>query len=206
MGATATAALAVAPNDQVWMKTNAGLSTLAANGTIAQTFTTSTSSPGASAQTIWIKGAMMRVSAQGVAQVPIVLPNQIPSDYGAAVDAAGNFAYVSSLPVNGSADGLYSFAFTARDRAGNASIPIASMYALDTQGPAVTFTSPAQGVLTATNPTIIGQANDAGGSGVASVQWRLDSGAYATVGVGAGGQFQITPSLATNAWQSQAAS
>ena len=33
---------------------------------------------------------MMRVSAQGVAQVPIVLPNQIPSDYGAAVDAAGN--------------------------------------------------------------------------------------------------------------------
>ncbi len=65
---------------------------------------------------------------------------------------------------------------------------------LDTQAPSVTITSPAQGLITNSNPTLVGRVLD-NLTGVASLQEAVDGGAYTPVSFDTAGNFSLTTSL-----------
>jgi cyclophilin family peptidyl-prolyl cis-trans isomerase len=95
--------------------------------------------------------------ASGVASLTVSInggPTQILS-----VDAQGNFSFNPNLPTDGSADGAYTFAFVAQDTVGNQTT-VTRTYYLDNTAPVVTITSPPDGQVFATNPTINVTATD----------------------------------------------
>ena len=77
-----------------------------------------------------------------------------------AVDAAGSFSFATSLPLDGSADGTHTVHLVATDKAGNVSASYDDAFVLDTAPPAVTYTGPAAGAATRTNPTLTGKVSD----------------------------------------------
>jgi YD repeat-containing protein len=109
------------------------------------------------------------------------------------VDAGGNFAYTTTLPLDGSADGAKTVRFTATNGVGNIATTSVS-FTLDTRAPALTITSPAPGSTTATNVTVTGHVGDAL-SGIAALQAQVDGGAAVAVPVDAGGNFSYTTTL-----------
>src|SRR5262249_23080309 len=102
-------------------------------------------------------------------------------------DASGNYALPvalregpNTLQVRATADGQQVFQ--------------AIQVTLDTVAPTTAVTAPAPGLVTYQNVTVAGQVTD-GGSGVASLQAALDGGAFAAVGLGAGGAFNFATAL-----------
>jgi hypothetical protein len=65
---------------------------------------------------------------------------------------------------------------------------------LDTQAPTITLASPAPGLVTNVNPTLIGTVTD-NLVGVATLQAAVDGGAYAALMFDAAGHFSVTTSL-----------
>ncbi len=112
---------------------------------------------------------------------------------GVGVDAAGNFSFVSAFP----SDGLHTIQFIAHDRAGNASTPVSTSYVLDTTAPVLEINSPASGASSSQNPTIQGIAADAT-TGLSSLRWQVDNGAFATVSANGAGQYSFTTNLPTD--------
>ncbi len=114
-----------------------------------------------------------------------------------AFDASGNFSYTTTLPLDGSADGLHTLAFTATDAAGNSTVTDAS-FTLDTRAPLVALTAPKSGLAVASNPTITGTVGDALG-GVAGLQEQLDNGPPLPLAFDAStGAFSFKPALPLN--------
>jgi hypothetical protein len=70
----------------------------------------------------------------GVAQVLVHVDTG--ADKTLTIDAAGNFSYTTSLPLDGSADGKHVLHFRAVDRAGNSSATSDVTFTLDTKPPA----------------------------------------------------------------------
>jgi hypothetical protein len=114
-----------------------------------------------------------------------------------AFDGSGNFRCTTSLPLDGSAAGDHTVLLQAVDVAGHPSIPAVVSFALRAHLTAVTFTlqghpfgpqpspgsqpltvviqSPAAGLLTSQNVTVMGQVGG-GAGGVALLQGQVDSG------------------------------
>jgi hypothetical protein len=107
---------------------------------------------------------------------------------------AGNFSYTTTLPLDGSADGRHQVQFVAVDRAGNVGRSVVESFTLDTRAPALTITSPAPGLTTATNVTVTGHVADAL-SGIAALQAQVDGGSPVVVPFDAGGTFAYTTAL-----------
>lgn len=125
---------------------------------------------------------------------------QVSVDGGAAqnvtLDSSGGFTFATSLATDGSADGAHTLTFTASDAAGNASTPVNFQFTLDTTRPTISVTSPANGQAFLTNPLIKGVATD--NNAVAQVTVSMDGGPAANVTLDPSGNFNFTPSLATN--------
>ena len=113
-----------------------------------------------------------------------------------AFNAAGYFSYTTTLSLDGSADGAHILRFVATDGAGN-SIAETTSFTLDTRPPSIMVTSPAAGATVSASPCVTGTVTDAL-SGVASLQELVDSGAFATLPVGASGSFSFATGLATD--------
>jgi hypothetical protein len=112
-------------------------------------------------------------------------------------DPSGNFRFAPGLPLGGSADGPHTVHFIATDRAGNVSTPLSFSFTLDTVGPVITITSPAQNLVTAQDPTILGQVSDAT-SQVGSLTAQLDNNQPVAVSPDSSGHFSFTPTLPLN--------
>jgi methionine-rich copper-binding protein CopC len=109
-------------------------------------------------------------------------------------NAAGQFQFVTALPLDGSADGLHTVQIVAVDRAGNASTPARVAFTLDSQAPVVVIQSPAASVMTRTNLTLTGQVEDAT-SGVAALEAQIDNGPFTPVSFDATGEFHLVTAL-----------
>ena len=103
---------------------------------------------------------------------------------------------MTTLSLNGSADGAHQIRFVATDQAGN-STSTTSSFTLDTRPPSITVTSPSKGAQVSTSPNVAGQVSDAL-SGVATLQEQVDSGAFTTIPVGTAGSFSFATGLATD--------
>jgi RHS repeat-associated protein len=110
-------------------------------------------------------------------------------------DAAGNFSFTTALALDGTADGSHTVHLVATDKAGNVSGSFDDTFVLDTRPPVVTYTAPASGSTTDTNPTVSGKVTDAL-SGVASLVGHVDTGATFPVTFDAAGNFSFTTALA----------
>ncbi|HQU41647.1 MAG TPA: Ig-like domain-containing protein [Pirellulales bacterium] len=132
-------------------------------------------------------------AASGVASLGIAV------DAGAfvpvTIDAAGNFSFVTTLALDGTADGSHTVHLEATDKAGNTSAPADLTFMLDTTAPTVTISSPADDDLTSQNETISGHVADAT-SGVASLTAAIDAGAFVPVTIDASGNFSFLTTLA----------
>ncbi len=109
----------------------------------------------------------------------------------------GTFSFVTSLPLDGSADGQHAVHLRARDRAGNVSIVYDNSFVLDTTAPVITYISPAPGTATRSNPLVSGQVTDVL-SDVVSLQAQVDDGLIFAVPFDATGAFSFTTALAVN--------
>jgi hypothetical protein len=125
------------------------------------------------------------------AQVDGGAPQAVP------VDASGRYSFTTALPLGGSADGPHEVRLVATDRAGNTSGPVDRTFTLDTRPPSILVLSPAPGSTTNKNVTVTGAVTD-NGSGVASLQGAVDSGAFAPVVTDASGAFTLSTSLPLN--------
>jgi hypothetical protein len=115
------------------------------------------------------------------------------------LDPGGHYQFDTSMPLDGSADGTQTVTLRATGNDGLTSQPAASVsFVLDTRPPTITIDNPAPGQVN-TNITIAGHVADAL-SGVASLQARVDSGAFANVSFDASGGFQFTTALALDGW------
>ena len=103
--------------------------------------------------------------------------------------ATGGFQFTPALALDGTADGAHTVHFRATDSAGTVGTFDFS-FTLDTRPPTITVTAPTQGATLAASPTVTGTVSDAT-SGVASLQAQVDSGAFASVTLGANGQFSF---------------
>ena len=108
----------------------------------------------------------------------------------------GAFSYVASLVLNGSVDGPHTIALRGTDLAGN-STTVDETFTLDTVAPSITITAAEERRRVSTSPTVAGILSDIG-TGVASLQARLDAGVFTSVAVGAGGSFSFATGLATD--------
>ena len=111
-----------------------------------------------------------------------------------ALGSNGTFSFTTTLPLNGTADGGHQVQFLAVDRAGNVGKSTVESFTLDTTPPAITITSPASGLTTATNITVTGHVADAL-SGIASFGAQVDGGAVVAVAVDSAGDFSYTTAL-----------
>jgi hypothetical protein len=110
-----------------------------------------------------------------------------------AVDPAGHFVLVTALPLNGAADGMHTVHLRAIDAAGNASDALAS-FGLDTTGPSITIASPGPDAAVSSSPVVTGQVSD-NLAGVATLEERVDSGAWQTLPLDAAGRFSVATAL-----------
>ncbi|HEX7449843.1 MAG TPA: DUF4214 domain-containing protein, partial [Pirellulales bacterium] len=110
-------------------------------------------------------------------------------------DSSGNFSFTTALALDGTADGAHTVHFEATDNAGNTSSVANLAFTLDTVPPTIAITSPASGVLTNHNETIVGKVSDAT-DGVASLSESVDGGAYSPVTFDSSGNFSFTTALA----------
>jgi hypothetical protein len=114
-----------------------------------------------------------------------------------SLDASGQFRLVTTLPLDGSADGSHTVHIVAQDLAGNSSTPVEFSFVLDTRPPTIDLASPAPGSVTAASPILQGTVTDAG-SGVASLQVQVDSSSPVAATVDpATGAFVFPTNLAT---------
>ena len=90
--------------------------------------------------------------------------------------ATGAFSFTTGLPLDGTSDGTHTVHLVATDKVGNVSGASDDTFVLDTTPPVVTYTSPATGSVTRTNPTVSGKVTDAV-SGVALLVGQIDAGA-----------------------------
>jgi RHS repeat-associated protein len=130
-------------------------------------------------------------AVSGVASLQAALDNG--SFSAVTLGSGGSFSFVTTLPLDGTADGSHTEHLKATDNAGNVST-FAVSFTLDTVAPIITVTSPAQGVVTNQNVTIAGQVTDTL-SGVASLQAALDNGSFGAVTLGSGGSFSFVTTL-----------
>jgi RHS repeat-associated protein len=107
----------------------------------------------------------------------------------------GSFSFMTTLALDGSADGTHTVSLKATNQAGYTSAPTGVSFTLDTQAPAVTITSPAAGLVTSSNVTVMGHVVDST-SGTATLQAQVDNGALANVTFDSGGNFSFTTALA----------
>jgi hypothetical protein len=108
----------------------------------------------------------------------------------------GTFEYSTNLAVNGTADGVHTLQFRAADHAGNIFTDDFT-FTLDTTGPSIGVTAPAEGAALTTSPTVVGIVSDKL-SGVASLRAQVDGGPTVTVPVDASGSFSFPAGLATD--------
>lgn len=113
------------------------------------------------------------------------------------LDGQGHFSLPTTLPLDGTADGAHVVHLKATDTAGNTSAVSDFQFVLDTAPPAVTIDSPASGLTTNGNVTILGKVSDAL-SGVAGLEGTVDAGSFAPVTFDSSGNFTFTTALALN--------
>jgi RHS repeat-associated protein len=106
----------------------------------------------------------------------------------------GAFAFDPSLPLDGTADGLYTARLVARDDEGLTSNPAQVTFTLDTVAPVSLAISPAPSLPVSGQVTVSGQAAD-NLSGLAALVAVMDSGIPIGVGFDASGSFQFTSAL-----------
>jgi hypothetical protein len=111
-----------------------------------------------------------------------------------AFDSSGHFAFATTLPLNGSADGLHTVHVQAVDAVGNLSDAFVR-FGLDTTGPTITVTSPTAGATVSDSPVVTGTVAD-NLAGVNTLLGRVDSGAFQAVAVDAEGDFSVPTNLA----------
>jgi RHS repeat-associated protein len=117
-----------------------------------------------------------------------------------AFDSAGRFHYVTTLPLDGTADGKHTLDVRALDRAGNVAAVQELTFTLqtavvrDTTPPTVTLHAPGAGGKLNRNLALDGVAQD-DSSGVASVQVGVDSNALTDVPFDAAGRFAFSTSF-----------
>jgi membrane-associated phospholipid phosphatase/sugar lactone lactonase YvrE len=129
----------------------------------------------------------------GVAALTAVVDGQSsPVSFG----PSGSFSYTTTLPLNGTADGVHTIQFRAADHAGNISTDGVT-FTLDTTGPSISATAPAGGATLTTSPTVVGTVSDPL-SGVASLEAQVDNGPAVSVPVGASGSFSFPAGLASD--------
>lgn len=111
-------------------------------------------------------------------------------------DLSGSFSFTTALPLDGSADGSHTIHLIATDNAGNVSAQYNDTFVLDTTPPVVTYTNPAPGTATRTNPTVTGVVTDL--TGVAALQGQIDNGPIFNVAFDPLGNFSFATTLALN--------
>ncbi|HEY1379330.1 MAG TPA: Ig-like domain-containing protein [Gemmataceae bacterium] len=111
------------------------------------------------------------------------------------VDAQGNFSFTSTLATDGTADGVHSLTFVARDGAGTTA-SVTRVFILDVTPPVATLVGPADGQTVSTNPTITFAATDNIGTAAGDVY--IDGVYKQTVSFPLNGSFTFTPDLPTD--------
>lgn len=112
----------------------------------------------------------------------------------APLDASGRFSMPLGLRLDGSADGLHTVTAVATNRDGLTSPPASVTFTLDTRPPTQTVDGPAEAAPTNRNIAITGQVADSL-SGVATLEARIDGGAYQSVAFDAAGAFSFATGL-----------
>jgi RHS repeat-associated protein len=118
------------------------------------------------------------------AQLDVGLLQDVP------FDDAGNCTFATTLPTDGSADGMHTVLVQATDKAGNISNVATVSFVFDAAAPVVVVSSPAPGVAASTNVTVAGQATD-NVSGVASLEAQVDGGPFSAVPFDGSGNFSF---------------
>jgi hypothetical protein len=157
------------------------------------TATVSIQSPGPNLVTHTNVTIVGRVTGAATLQARVDSASPVP----VAFDSSGQFQFTTSLPLNGSADGLHTVQLTATDQAGKPSSPVDYTFTLDTVPPVVVVSNPASALVINHNITITGQVTDAH-SGVAALQASVDGGSSSNLSFAASGRFQFTTALALN--------
>ncbi|QDV86444.1 tRNA nuclease WapA precursor [Stieleria magnilauensis] len=106
------------------------------------------------------------------------------------LDATGQFSFNSAIVGGATDDGPHTYALRATDLAGNVSGFQAVNFTLDTLVPVVAITAPVDGLLTATNVSVTGQASDVG-VGLQSARARIDQGEFFAVSLDGAGNFNF---------------
>ena len=114
---------------------------------------------------------------------------------GVAFGADGQFAFLTSLALNGTGDGAHVLQFAATDAADNASEPYAFAFSLDTRPPQLTVTAPLNGSALGGGARIHGMA-DGTGAGLARLTYAFDSGDPRTLAFDTSGAFDQALDLA----------
>ncbi|MCS7469110.1 putative Ig domain-containing protein [Stieleria sp. ICT_E10.1] len=112
-------------------------------------------------------------------------------------DAAGVFNFNSALVGGATDDGPHTYALRATDLAGNVSGFQSVNFTLDTVSPVVAITAPADGLLTASNVSVTGQALDVG-VGLQSARARFDHGEFFAITLDDAGNFSFPTMFAVD--------
>jgi RHS repeat-associated protein len=111
----------------------------------------------------------------------------------------GSFAFsrarLEQMNAGPLANGPHVLHLQAADQFGNISSILDVPFTLDTTAPATGITSPAANLTTNANVRVTGKVTDSL-AGVAALEWQLDGGAFAAVGVAADGGFSLPVGLA----------
>ena len=91
------------------------------------------------------------------------------------LDAQGRFSFMTTLALDGSADGPHTIAINATDRVGNASPPLSRAFTLDTRAPAITLASLADNEALTESSRLTGAA-DPTGSALVMLTLTVDGG------------------------------
>lgn len=91
------------------------------------------------------------------------------------VDAAGHFVLPTNFALDGTADGVHTFAFQATDHAGNVSAPVPFTFILDTIAPEIITASPTNGGTLASGDRLTGMLSGTG-SAVVAFSYQFDGG------------------------------
>ena len=112
----------------------------------------------------------------------------------AAFDPSGDFAIVTALTLDGTADGRTPCSSAPLTAPATPPPPPSPTFTLDTRAPAVAILGPTSGVIANSNVTVTGRVSDVG-SGVAALESSVDGGPFAAVAFDASGDFVVTTAL-----------
>ncbi|HEV8604728.1 MAG TPA: Ig-like domain-containing protein [Tepidisphaeraceae bacterium] len=151
------------------------------------------------APTVWfatVKGAVktnITISGRVGDALSTVTSLQARVDNGVAgnvsFDVGGNFTFNTNFALNGSADGVHTIHFVARDSAGNVSGQIDFGFRLDTKVPTISLGAPGAGAAIGAGTKLSGTVNGTG-SGVVGLSCAIDNGVAIPVSFGGDGAFE----------------